>query len=465
MTLLQRVGRAVASRRPGRWLLGFAGAVVLGTVLLSLPVSRADGVRGGWPAVGTAAYSATAAVCATGLTTVEVDRYWSGFGQAVLLLLMEAGALGLMVLACLIGLQVSDRLGLRSRMLAPSGPRPGAGGAAAGEGDPGTIRRVVAGVVAISAVAQGVIWLVVTSRLLVDDRPGTVDAVRDGLFLAVSAWTNSGLVPWSGGLTGEAGDPVLLLALLAGVVVGGLGYPVLHELTRRRRWRDWSVHSRLTLVTTGVLLVLGPVAIWLTEGRNTATLGGLPAGHAASATIFAGIAPRSSAFAVLDYGLATPATLLVTAGLILVGGGSAGTAGGIKVGTLAVLVLAVLAELRGRADVDVYGRRIAPSTVRQALAVVLLSIAVLAVSAVLLLQLAPDQGRTAMFDAVSAFGSNGLSADGTDGRVDALPPSARLLLLGLAVLGRFGPVWLAARLALRDRPRPFRHPESRPLVG
>ena len=249
------------------------------------------------------------------------------------------------------------------------------------------------------------------------------------------------------------------------MVLGGLGYPVLHEVTARRRWRDWSLHSRLTVITTAVLLVLGPVAIWLTEGRNPATLGALPAGGAASAAVFAGIAPRSSSFAVFDYGQATPATLLVTAGLVLVGGGSGGTAGGIKVGTLAVLVLAVVAELRGRADVGAYGRRITAATVRQALAVLLLSGAVLAVGSVLLLQLAPDQGRAAMFDAVSAFGGNGLSANGADGQVGGLPGAAQVLLLVLAVLGRFGPVWLAARLALRERRQLFRYPEGRPLVG
>lgn len=449
------VGR-LSSRRPGRWLLWFGAAVLAGTALLALPVSRADGTPGGWSAVGTAAFTATGAVCGSGLAVVGVGEHWTGFGQAVLLVLLEAGALGAMVLACLVGLQVSDRLGLRSRMLTPGDGR-----------EAPSIRRVVVGALTVSAAVQAVIWVVVTWQLLVHGRreETALRAVKDGLFLAVSAWTNSGLVPWDGGLTREVHEQVLLLALLAGVVLGGLGYPVLHELGSRRRWRDWSVHSRLTMVTTAVLLVLGPLAIWLTEARNPATLGALPSGGAASAAVFAGIAPRSSSFAVFDYSQATPATLLVTAGLVLIGGGSGGTAGGIKVGTLAVLVLAVLAELRGQVDAGAYGRRITPATVRQALAVLLLSVAVLAVSAVVLLQLAPDQGRAAMFDAVSAFGGNGLSAAGADGRVDHLPVAARVLLLALAVLGRFGPIWLATRLAVRDRRQLYRYPETRPLVG
>jgi len=150
---------------------------------------------------------------------------------------------------------------------------------------------------------------------------------------------------------------------------------------------------------------------------------------------------------------------------MFVGGGSAGTAGGIKVGTLAVLVLAVGSELRGRTDVDVYGRRIAAATVRQALAVVLLALAVLAMAAVALLEIAPERGQTALFDVVSAFSTSGMSAGEPGGRVGHLPGAGQLLLLALVVTGRFGSLWLASRLALRERRQLFRNPQARPLVG
>ncbi|MEJ2577816.1 MAG: potassium transporter TrkG [Kineosporiaceae bacterium] len=436
-------------RHPVRWTVaGLSLTLLLGWALLMLPVASTGPI----PGARVALFTVVSATCAVGMTLVDTGSTWSGFGQAVILLLVEIGGLAMMVTATLLGLVAATRLGLHSRLVSRS---------PSGSVDLATVRQVVRGSLLIALTAQFLTFLALLARLLLGYHYPWGRACSHALFHAVSAFNNAGLSLWPDNVAGFSGDPLILLTLLAAVIAGGLGYPVLIETLRVRPVRRWSVHTRLTLVVTFILLVVGPVALLVGEWHNPDTLGGLTPGTRVLSGIFDGIAPRTAAFHTIDYADADASTLLVLDLLMVVGAGSGGTAGGIKVTTVAVLVLAVVAEVRGNTDIDVFDRRLAAGTIRQALAVVGLALAVIGVVVLTLLESTGDALGEVLFDVSSAFGSVGL----TTGVTAALPPAEQYLMIALMLVGRVGPIAVATTLALRPTRNSYRNPEARPILG
>ena len=261
-------------------------------------------------------------------------------------------------------------------------------------------------------------------------------------------------------------DPWICLPIAAAVISGGLGFPVILELRRQLRpaggrRRSWSLHLKLTLVATAALLVVGTGFVTATEWNNPATLGALDTPARLLAGFFQAVMPRTAGFNTLDYGQMEDGTLLGTIILMFIGGGSAGTAGGIKVTTFVILFFAVYAEVRGEPNVDAFGRRIDDRAIRQALTVVLLSIAAVVSATVVLIEMTALSTQTLLFEVVSAFATVGLST----GVTADLPSGAQLILVGLMFLGRLGPITLVSALALRERTRLYELPEGRPIIG
>jgi Trk-type K+ transport system membrane component len=323
------------------------------------------------------------------------------------------------------------------------------------------VRRFLVSILKFSLVIEALVWLALTWRFWIGYHQPPGRAAYLGLFHTVSAFNNAGFALWDDSLADFARDPFVLLPIAFAFILGGIGYPVLVELRRSRRPARWSLHTKLTLVTTLSLLVLGPLAVVLTEVRAGGTLDTVDWVTRLLSGWFTGVAPRTAGFATIDYGQADPATLMVTDLLMAVGGGSAGTAGGIKVTTLAVLVLAVISELRGDPDVRAFRRRVVPATVRQALAVTVLGTGIVAVSTFILLELTPFEFDQVLFEVVSAFGTVGLST----GITRQLPVAGQDLLIVLMIIGRLGPITVATALALRGRRRLYRYAEARPIVG
>ena len=430
-------------------VIGFLAVIAVGTVLLWLPLSTRPGADTG---LHTAFFTATSATCVTGLTLVDTATHWTWFGQAVVMVLMQVGGLGLMTFASLLALVTLGQLGLHSRMLAQIEAK---------WLDGQTVRRFLLSILKFSLTIEALVWLVLTWRFWsgYDQSPGR--AVYLGLFHAISAFNNAGFALWDDNLAGFGRDPLVLLPIAFAFILGGIGYPVLVELRRSRRPQRWSLHTKLTVVTTLGLLVLGPLAVTLTEVRAGGTLDTVDWTTRLISGWFSGVAPRTAGFTTIDYSQADPATLMVTDMLMAVGGGSAGTAGGIKVTTLAVLVLAVISELRGDPDVRAFRRRVVPTTVRQALAVVVLGTVIVSAASFVLLELTPFEFDQVLFEVVSAFGTVGLSA----GITRQLPIAGQYLLIVLMIIGRLGPITVATALALRSRRRLFRYAEARPIVG
>jgi trk system potassium uptake protein TrkH len=287
-------------------------------------------------------------------------------------------------------------------------------------------------------------------------------AAYRGVFHAVSAFNNAGFALYTTNLTPFVGDPVICLTVMVLVVAGGLGFPVLLELRRELRTpRLWSLHTRLVLLATVVLLVAGAAAVTAIEWGNPATLGPLSVPDKLLAGAFQGVMPRTAGFNTLDYAHMDPATWLVTDLLMFIGGGPASTAGGIKVTTFVILALVVAAELRGERSVNVLGRRIPTVVQRQAVSVAFLGLTLVLAATVALTLMSGIELDQVLFEAVSAFGTVGLST----GITTALSSAGQVLLIALMFVGRLGPITFAAALALRRRQTLYRFPEERPIVG
>lgn len=435
-------------------VLGFAGAIGVGTLLLLLPMARTGA---GGASLLEAFFTATSAVCVTGLVVVDTPTYWSGFGEAVILGLIQVGGLGIMTLASLLGLLVSRRMGLQARLTAAAETK------AVGLGD---VRSVIKGVVTFTLIFEAITAVALTFRFWLGYDESPARAAYLGVFHSVSAFNNAGFALWSDNLERFVDDPWICLPIAVTVISGGLGFPVIFEVRRQLRRgggrrRTWSLHLKLTLLATAVLLVLGTLFVTATEWNNPATLGSLDLPGRLLAGFFQAVMPRTAGFNTLDYGQMEDGTLLGTTILMFIGGGSAGTAGGIKVTTFVILFFAVYAEVRGEPNVDAFDRRIDDRVIRQALTVVLLSIAAVVAATVVLIEMAALPTQTLLFEAVSAFATVGLST----GITADLPTGAKLILVGLMFLGRLGPITLVSALALRERTRLYELPEGRPIIG
>ncbi|MBR7742853.1 TrkH family potassium uptake protein [Phycicoccus sp. BSK3Z-2] len=436
-------------RHPGQVVVAAFGATVLvGTLLLMLPGTRAEG--GGADPV-TALFTATSAVCVTGLVVVDTETYWTSTGHAIILALVQVGGFGLMTLASLLVLFVSRRLGLRTRLNAAAETK------SVGLGD---VRQVVRGVLVVTVVVEVAVAVLLTGRLLVQGLPPG-RATWLGVFHAVSAFNNAGFSLYSDSLTRYLTDGWILLPVSVAIIVGGLGFPVMLELGRRTHPRRWSLHTRLTVLMTGILLVGGTLFVTASEWTNVDTIGTLDPAQKVLAGFFHAVQPRTAGFNAWDYSEITQETLLGTIILMFVGGGSAGTAGGLKVTTFIILFFVIVAEVRGDPQVVAFDRRIEHRVVRQALTVALLGIGIVTFATMLLTELTDFALADVLFEATSAFSTVGLST----GITPNLNDPAKIVVVVLMFVGRLGPITLVSALALRERPRRYTYPEGAPIIG
>jgi trk system potassium uptake protein len=428
----------------------FGSVILIGTALLLLPVSRTDPEGA---SILTALFTATSAVCVTGLVVVDTPSYWSSFGQVVILSLIQVGGFGIMTVASLVGLLLSRRMGLRTRLTAAAETK------SLGLGD---VRTVLIGVAKVSLLFEGVTAVLLTARFLIGYDEPFGRALALGVFHAVSAFNNAGFALYSDSLTGFATDAWICLPIAGAVIIGGLGFPVLLELRRQLRSpRRWSLHTKLTLWTYGGLLGIGIVFVTASEWNNPATLGAFESPGRMLAGFFHAVMPRTAGFNSVDVAAMEEGTLLGTIILMFIGGGSAGTAGGIKVTTFILLFFVVITEVRGERAVHAADRRIGERVQRQALTVVLLGLVLVVLATVVLLELSGLPLRDVLFECVSAFATVGLST----GITAELPGAGQLVLVLLMFVGRLGPITLVSSLALREKQRRFDLPEGRPLIG
>lgn len=463
-TLPARVLDAIgdfAFRTPARFaILVFASLIGLFTILFSLPIATASGESA--PFVD-ALFTAVSVICVTGLSTVDMATFWSPIGHVFVFVGVEIGGIGVLTLASILGLVISRRLGLRQKLLA------------AGDANPMRIRKgpisenqgvrlsetgsLLATVAVSVLVIEAVVAALLFPRMLIEGVP-PIDALWQSIYTSAMAFTNTGFLPTSEGLQPYAHDIWFLVVLMIGVTFGAIGFPVIYVLRKQLlRPRRWSLHVKLTLVTFALLLVGGAVAYFILEAADT--MAGMDAGQRILQSFFISSMARSGGFATLDMGQMDGSSLLVTDMLMFIGGGSASTAGGIKVTTLAILFLAAFAEARGVDDMEAYERRIPSDVLRLAVSVVLWGATTVAAATIVLMLINEVPLDYVLFDVISAFATCGLSTGFTQNAGDA----SQYVLAATMFLGRIGTVTLAAALAASTRRQLFRRAEERPIVG
>jgi trk system potassium uptake protein len=439
-------------RRPGLVVLaGFASAIAVLALLLLLPVAHQPGQRS---SVVQALFTATSAVCVTGLGVVDTPNHWSTTGQVLIMIGVQFGGLGFMTTASLLGLTAVRRLGLRTRILAAAETR---------TLSLGDVRRVIRGVAVVTFVTEAVLGTVLALRFWLGYGMSPGRAAYEGLFHAVMAFNNSGFALYSDSLVRFATDPWICLPVSIAVILGALGFPVLFELRRELTSpRTWTLHTKMTVSAYALLLVVGAFALTALEWGNARTLGPLAVQDKLLVGFFmGGPQVRSAGFNTIDVGAMNETSWLVMDCLMFIGGGSGGMGGGIKVTTFMVLFFAIVAEVRGDPAVTAFGKEISTAVLRQALSVALLGVALVIGGTLTVLTLSDLELDRALFEVISAFATCGLST----GVTGTLPASAQYVLLVLMFAGRLGPITLASALALRDRQKLFRLPEERPIVG
>lgn len=451
MTRPPRLRIPAAIAHPVRLLpITFLALIALGTLLLLLPFARAGAES---PDFMAAFFTSASSVTVTGLATVDTGTYWSLPGQVIVLILVEVGGLGIVALATVLGLFIGGRLGIRTRLVAQAEMH---------VVNIGEVRPLFRRVAITMLFFQSVTAVVLTFRYRGEYFDSWATSAWHGLFDAVMAFNNAGFSLHSDSLTSYAGDALVLLPISAAVFVGAIGFPVLAELFAG--WRTpsrWTVHTRLTVWGSIGLLVIGAIMFLLLEWNNDATIGELPFWHRFVTGIEGGIMPRSGGLNSFDWGQARPETLDMGIVMMFIGGGSASTAGGIKITTFLLLFYVILAELRGDPEVTVGVRSIGARVIRTAITIALLAV-MLVTTTTFAVMLLTDYGfEEVLFECASAFGTVGLST----GITPDLPAAAQLVIILLMFLGRVGTIAVAGALILRRRAPRYHLPEEQPIIG
>ena len=433
--------------------LSFVLIIALGTFLLTRPIASRDGQS--CPLLP-ALFTATSATCVTGLTPFDTWTQWSGFGQGVLLCLIEIGGLGFMSMATLFIFLLRRRIGLKQRMLMAQ---------ALSLNDMNGVVRLQKTVLLGSLSVEGLGALILTVHFL--PRFGLEKSLWLGVFHSVSAFCNAGFDIFGflepGASLGQfQNDPVVLLTLGVLVIVGGLGFLVWEELAERKPFRKCSVYCRLVLATTLVLLLAGWALTCLLEWNNPQTLGGMPVWQKLLGGLFQSITLRTAGFAAIDQAKLTEGGKAMSMLFMLIGGSSGSTAGGLKTVTFVVLVLFLLARLRGRGTVCAFRRTIPDSQVLDAMTIATAMVLLSFFGAVFICATSPVGFTNALYETVSALATVGLTA-GTTG---SLSVPAQCLIILYMYFGRVGVLTISLGFLSGDRvTERFRYAQTSLLIG
>lgn len=445
-----RNDRSSVVARSNRWspprILAVTYVLIVGVggLLLRAPFSTNEPIS--WI---DAYFTAMSAGMVTGLSVVDTGSTFTPFGEVVLMVLMQLGGLGLMTFAVITAVLLGKRVGLSRKLLV---------GQSLNVGGFDDAKFLVALIVGF-AIAMEVLGAVILAFVFVPEQ-GLGRGLFTSVFHSISAFNNAGFSTFRTNLVDYVDNPVVNVVITSLLIVGGIGFVVVADIVRRRRFARLSLHSKLMLTGTLVVNVLAMLMVLAFEWGNPATLGPLDGSGKAWAAWFQAVTPRTAGFNSVDIAGLHDHTLLMTMFLMFVGAGSASTASGIKLTTLLVIVLAVVAFLRGRSEPSAFGRSISQATVIKALAIALIGVMFLSATALALVAIEPLPMEDLLFEAVSAFGTVGLST----GITAELTTAGKLIIMALMFFGRVGPLTLAFTLA-EPKPVAIRYPPDDVLAG
>ena len=453
MEMLVGVSRIL---NPYRWhlstyqilVLGFAGLILSGVALLMTPYASKSG---GTLRFVDALFTATSAVCVTGLVVVDTGTYFSVFGQSVILLLIQIGGLGVMTVATLVAVLSGKKINLKERLLIQEA----------------TNQLDLAGVVRLTL-------YIIRATLLVELVGGTILALRwfqdfglkgiyFGYWHAVSAFCNAGfdLFGEYRSITGYVGDLTVNGVIASLIVVGGIGFPVVADLWNCRQTRRFSLHTKVVLTTTVLLIVLGSGFIFVAEYGNAKTLGDLPTADKVMASLFQSVTARTAGYNTVDIGLLREGTLLAIIFLMFVGASPSSMGGGVKTSTAAILFISRVGSVTGKRDPLAFGRQIPQQTVYKAFTIVTISVMLISLVTLTLSFTEAAPIFSLLFEVTSAFGTVGLST----GITPKLSDAGKVLITLTMFAGRVGTLTLLMALALRPRKERLKYPEGKIVIG
>jgi trk system potassium uptake protein TrkH len=435
---------------------GFAAIIGIGAILLMLPISRADPASIPLSkAFPDALFTATSATCVTGLSVQTTATYWSNFGQAVILVLMQVGGFGFMTSATLLLLAFGRSVGLREKLLV---------GESLGVERLGGLVSLLMGIAFFTLVCEGFGAVMLYIRFSQDfSSPAT--ALWQSIFHAVSAFNNCGFdIIGGSSLTQYRNDPLVVLTIAGLIILGGLSFLVVWDVVKKRSFRRLSLDSKMVVAVTAGLLILGTVVLLAMEYSNPDTLGPMkPAGKVLSA-FFQAVTPRTAGFNVISIPMMTAYSLFFTIMLMFIGGASGSTAGGVKVNTFGVLLSTVWSSLKGKEHAEAFGRELRPQQIHRALAVAMLALGLVGI-VTLVLSITendkPFQFIDVLFETVSAFGTVGLST----GITPMLTLAGKFIIIATMFAGRLGPLTLALSLVQGQRTTEYRYPQDQVRIG
>ncbi|WP_035172140.1 TrkH family potassium uptake protein [Caldanaerobius polysaccharolyticus] len=431
--------------------LGFAGIIVIGALLLTLPVATRSGESAGFL---TALFTATSAVSVTGLVVVDTGTYWSTFGQIVIMLLIQVGGLGIMTMSTLFALILGRKITFKERLVMQE---------AFNLTSVGGIVRFAKYILIVSFLFESIGAAILSIRFL--PQMGFKKAVYYGLFHSISAFNNAGfdLMGNFNSLTGYVSDWVVNLVIMGLIVFGGLGFYVLLDVYEQKHFARYTLHSKVVITMTLFLIVAGALLIFLFEYNNPKTLKPLSFSTKILASLFQSVTPRTAGFNTLSLPDMTTASKFLTIILMFIGASPAGTGGGIKTTTFGIILYTVLSVVKGEEQVVLFKRTIPRSTVYRAIAIAFISIFIVLSVTMVLSRTETSDFLTELYETTSAFGTVGLSL----GLTPKLTAIGKIVIILTMYSGRVGPLTLALALAQRQKEKKsiMKYADEKVMVG
>lgn len=437
-------------------VVGFAAVILIGAILLSLPIATQTGERTSFL---DSLFTATSAVCVTGLVVVDTATYWNFFGQIVIIILIQIGGLGFMTITTLFSLIVKKRINLKERLLIQE---------SLNQIDLSGLVKLTRYILLMTFVIEGIGALILSTVFI--PQFGFIRGSWYSIFHAISAFCNAGF-DLMGNVTGPysslmyyVNNTTITLAISALIILGGLGFPVILDIVKNKKISKLNMHSKIVLISTSILIVVGMLFIFIVEYKNVGTLGNLSLKGKILASLFQSVTIRTAGFATIDLTILHQATLFIMMIFMFVGASPASTGGGVKTTTIAVLILTVKSFLLGKEDIEVFGRRITSSTVRKSVGIFFVGVLAVLTGILLIVLIEPEFDLLeASFEVVSALATVGLSIGGSSN----LTFIGKLLIVIYMFMGRVGLLTIFLALVAKNtvNKQQIRYPEGRIIVG
>ena len=430
--------------------LGFAIVILVGAIILTLPISSKSG---NFTNFLDSLFTATSAVCVTGLVTLDTGTYWNEFGQIVIMLLIEVGGLGFMAFTTLLAILLKRRITLRDRLIMQE---------AMNTFSIQGLVKMVERIVLFTILVQIIGGLLLATQFIKDYGP--LKGLYFGIFHSVSAFCNAGFDLFGGysSVTSYSSNAIVLLTLSIIIIVSGLGFTVIIELLKYKKDRRLSTHTKLVLLMTSILLFGGILFMFALEYNNPETLGPMSIKNKILNAIFAGVSPRTAGFNSISLDGMTSGGKFLTIILMYIGGSPGSTAGGLKTATFGIIVLTVVSVIKGREETELFGRRLSKELVYRAFAILIISFSLVVVVTMLLCITQPkEQFIDLLYEATSAFATVGL----TTGVTQRLNFIGKIIIMITMYFGRVGPLTVALALTNKRKSKGYRYPETKILIG